>query len=596
MSNPTRDVWRRKLRRLHGLLRDDVDAVAGLRSVQAERSAVDSLLDDLAHQLERTEAAAVITLVGATGAGKSTLLNAIAGERIAEEGVDRPTTTRPTIYAPVDAVIDDLVNAAGRTAGAAVAGGANVVRYDPPPNGAAHVLVDAPDVNSVANEHEQTVARLAAHSDVLLVVLHRQSVVEAIPVAFVDELADRRVLAFLVNRCDELTESARDALLAQVRTLASERWNAASAPVAAVSAKRALDDRQGDDRQRILDLIEGMLAGQAIQRIRRHNALGSAKMLAAVFADVEARAGDDLRSLPPTAAAAVESLMHDVADDSTQRWQVRKTDIANLLWTETARHWDGPGGWAMRLGAVDVVGLGAAGALMRTNPMLAAGTAVGAAAASGIAKVAAERRWQDVAALLPDEAEFARSYQKAMADCRIRAGRLYGEGVAPTIPSAEQTYEWVATALSTTWRALVQVDLPQAATRSAGVAIRWLVDLPVYAVVAWLVYEAVNGFLRTEYVGVDLLVNAGLVVGGYLFAVRLAMRGAVRWRARRVLQRAVERCLSELAVWQGEAVESLSSDVGEVSEALSRLQRLDADWLESLDSTSAVVKDRAQKP
>jgi ATPase subunit of ABC transporter with duplicated ATPase domains len=52
----------------------------------------------------------VITLVGSTGAGKSTLLNALAGRRIAQEGVDRPTTREPVVYAPEDADLGELVD------------------------------------------------------------------------------------------------------------------------------------------------------------------------------------------------------------------------------------------------------------------------------------------------------------------------------------------------------------------------------------------------------------------------------------------------------------------------------------------------------
>jgi ABC-type transport system involved in cytochrome bd biosynthesis fused ATPase/permease subunit len=71
--------------------------VAALRAVSARRGELDRLLGDLDRQMGRVQRAAVITLVGATGAGKSTLLNALAGRRIAQEGIDRPTTRRPVI-------------------------------------------------------------------------------------------------------------------------------------------------------------------------------------------------------------------------------------------------------------------------------------------------------------------------------------------------------------------------------------------------------------------------------------------------------------------------------------------------------------------
>ena len=89
-------------------------AASRLRAVAERRGELDRLLADLDRQIERVQRAAVITLVGATGAGKSTLLNALAGRRIAQEGVDRPTTRQPVIYAPHDADVSELVGAGGR--------------------------------------------------------------------------------------------------------------------------------------------------------------------------------------------------------------------------------------------------------------------------------------------------------------------------------------------------------------------------------------------------------------------------------------------------------------------------------------------------
>ena len=97
MNDLAPPLLRARLRRLRAAARADIDRVAGLRAVTERRTEIDELLADLDRQLERIDAAAVITLVGATGAGKSTLLNALAGRTIAEEGVDRPTTRRPTI-------------------------------------------------------------------------------------------------------------------------------------------------------------------------------------------------------------------------------------------------------------------------------------------------------------------------------------------------------------------------------------------------------------------------------------------------------------------------------------------------------------------
>src|SRR5262245_2607701 len=102
---------RSRLDTLRQRLHDEIAVVAGLRAVGQRRNELERLLGDLDRQIGRVQRAAVITLVGATGAGKSTLLNALAGRRIAQEGIDRPTTRQPVIYAPHDADVSELAEA-----------------------------------------------------------------------------------------------------------------------------------------------------------------------------------------------------------------------------------------------------------------------------------------------------------------------------------------------------------------------------------------------------------------------------------------------------------------------------------------------------
>jgi energy-coupling factor transporter ATP-binding protein EcfA2 len=566
--------WRMRLQLLREDLRADLDSVAGLRPVARRRAIVDELLADLDRQLDRSEAAAVITLVGATGAGKSTLLNALAGQEIAREGIDRPTTSEATVYAPHDA---DLTSLLQRSADGGA--GPKVVRYTPADGRSdAHVYVDAPDMNSVEEVHAERLRDLALRSDVLLVVLHHQSVVEAAPVEFLDSFAQRRGLAFVLNRTDELTDEARDALLAQIRRLAADRWGAADAPVIGLSAWRARSQPQGPDRQRLVDTIAAILGGQSIQRIRRHNALGTAAMLAEVFAEVEAEIAADFAALPGDVAAGVDELAKKIADDGAERWRLHRADMNELLWAETARRWEGPGGWVLRVGGIEALGIGAAGALARTHPLLAIGTAVSAAAASGVRKVAQERRLYDNNPMLPSATDLDAAWHAALAPARIRAGRLCGDTGMLGLPDADDTRAAVGGAVDTAWRRLVDHDLPQAAERSVLRFFRWLIDLPVYALVVWLVYRAGMGFVDGSYVGVDLLVNSALLAGAYLVAVRLTVRAGLRRRARRLLAAAAEASRAGLDDWKSRVNDVLGARLGELAAALERLRRVDVLW------------------
>ncbi len=567
--------WPLRVRLLREDLQRDLEAVAALTAIVRRRGIIDELLADLDQQLSRTEAAAVITLVGSTGAGKSTLLNALAGREIAREGVDRPTTEEPTVYAPRDADLSALLADATQRV--------RVVRYDADADDArAHVYVDAPDMNSVATEHAARLTALAQRSDVLLVVLHRQSVVEAAPVAFLDPFVERRALAFVLNRVDELTDESRAALLTQIRSLATGRWSAAEAPIIAVSARRAREQPTGADRRSLDEMMQRLLGGQALDRIRRHNALGTAAMLARVFVDAHAESADDLGALRAEVGEAIGRLAQQVADESDERWRLRRADMNELMWAEAARRWEGPGGWALRAGGLDLAGMGAAGALARSHPLLAIGTAVSAAAASGVKRVVQERRFQEANPLMPSAQELESSYRTAMAPARIRIGRLCGDRDTLGLPSLEEATEAVADSVQAAWHALVGRELPRAAERSGLRFIRFLVDLPVYALVAWLVAHAALGFVDGNYVGVDFLLNAALLAGVYLILVRLVVRATLRRRARALLEAAAARSREGLGGWHDRVDAGLAERVAAVESALERLSNLDDDWVQRL--------------
>ena len=259
--------------------------MAGLRAVAERRGEIDRLLEDLDRQLQRVQRAAVITLVGATGAGKSTLLNALAGRRIAREGVDRPTTRRPVIYAPRDADLEELLDPAVESpAGHESEGGPVVVRYDAAGGRwTAQVLIDAPDLNSIDEQHRATVTALAERSDVLVVVLHHQSIVEEASVSFIDAFAGRRRLLFVLNRADELTPASREALLGQLRHLAATRWRAPGAPVLSLSAREAQSQPSAEGWSELCEALDELVRESAIGAVRRLNALGTAARLETVF-------------------------------------------------------------------------------------------------------------------------------------------------------------------------------------------------------------------------------------------------------------------------------------------------------------------------
>jgi predicted GTPase len=406
-------------------LRGLVDAVAALRAVNARRAVVDDLLGDLDRQLERIERTAVVALVGSTGAGKSSLLNALVGRPVAREGVDRPTTRTPVIYAPHDADLEDLLAACGTATGGETP---TVVRYDAASaGGPPYVLVDSPDLNSVAAEHRAVVRALADHSDILIAVLHRQSVIEEAAVSFLDAFARRRGLVFVLNRTDELTDEARARLMQQVRELAATRWHAGDAPVVAVSARRAQAHAGEPGWMSLKEVLQSQMQETVLRGVRRQNVFGVVSLLQEEFRHVSGEVDEDLQTLPAEASAGLDKLVERVTSESDLLWQLRRADLDHLLWAEAAKRWDGPGGWALRLGGFGAAGLGAGMFLARRHPLLAAGAAIGGSAAQEAQRAAEERRLSDATGLLPSAGDLAAWYGEALSPARIRAARLAGE-------------------------------------------------------------------------------------------------------------------------------------------------------------------------
>lgn len=591
-------LLRATLDRLRARLREDVVAVASLRAVAARQSELDRLLADLDRQVARVQRAAVITLVGATGAGKSTLLNALAGRRIAQEGLDRPTTRRPVIYAPHEADVGELVEAEiDRPEGRESEGGPLVVRYDATTGPwTAQVLIDAPDMNSIDEQHRATVTALAERSDVLVVVLHHQSVLEEASVSFLDAFAGRRQLLFALNRTDELTPAARDALLAQIRELAASRWKAPHAPVLGISARAA--QTAGGQAAGLLPISEAsaeppadadswpafclalheLVRSSALTGVRRLNALGTAARLGELFAAVREESRADLAALPVDAATGLDALGERCAVEIAERLSLRRAEVAVLLWAEAAKRWDGPGGWALRSGGLTSAGLGAGAVLATRNPILALGTAAGAVAADQVQRSLRESRFADAGVLIPAGGEFAAWYAEALSPARVRAARLAGDPSVLGFPEAESARAAAADAVTESWGRLVGRELPAAAERSWLRYVRVLLDLPVYALAVWVVYHVAIGFWNGTYAGLDFLLNATLLLIAYLFAVRLVVRRSLGWRARRLLDDVILRTRQALGAQADATREAVRQHTAIQVAALDRLATLDTTW------------------
>ncbi len=587
MNHSIQAELRGKLAALSAELDRDLAAVSELVPVRARGEEIERLRRDLERQLERVHQAAIITLVGSTGAGKSALLNALVGKPVALEGTDRPTTRRPVVYAPRDADLTQLLEGLPGEE-------PDVVRYDLDGSGpwTEQVFVDAPDTNSIALEHRDVVRALADKSDVLLVVLHRQSIVEEASVSFLDAFAGRRELVFVLGRADELTPAARESLLDDLRRLAAERFGAPDAPVVATSARAAQKDPGVPGWSELTEALRGLVRHGVLGGVRRHNALGTAAALQELFAQISVAIADDLRELPGDVERGFATLVERTADEVALRLSLRRADLASLLWGEAAKRWDGPGGWALRAGGLSGLGLGAGLVLARRNPLLAAGAAVGSHAVGKLRESLERRRVSDAGELFPAMSEFEAWYVDALGPARRRAARLTGNTTAFGLPDVAASAERLWPKVADCWNDLVERDLPRAAETSAVGRVRIALDLPVYALGAFVVARAVEGYWTGAFLGIDFLVNTLLLLLAYLFAVRFVCRRVLSLRARALLERVIERSRGVL-VAAGSTAEAVSTETRAVLEGLERIAFLETRWRLELAGNGA---PRARRP
>ena len=579
------DLLRAQLSMLRDRLHDDVERVSTSTAVTRRRTEIHHLLADLDRQLERIQRAAVITLVGATGAGKSTLLNALAGKSVAIEGVDRPTTRQPVIYAPHDAELSDLLAGAEAPPGYESEGGPKVVRHSPSNSPwTAQILIDAPDLNSVDEQHRATVTALAERSDVLVVVLHRQSIVEAASVSFVDAFSGRRRLVFVLNRADELAVHAREQLLAQVRELVAERWQAPDAPVICLSAREAQSQPRAAGWPELCRVLQEFARNSAIAGARRLNALGSAERIGAIFRTIRDETADDLGGLADEVANGFQNLEERSSTEVTERLRLRRADVTTQLCAETAKRWDGPGGWALRAGGLTSIGLGASALLLRRNPLIAAGAVSGAYAADRVQRALSDHRIADPNALIPARSEFSSWYAEALSGARVRAARLAGEPEVVGLVSPGQLYEQTAAAVDEAWNVLIDRDVPAAAERSALRFFRVVLDLPVYGLAVWIVYRVAIGFFGGQYAGVDFLVNAALLLIAYLYPLRVLVRLGLGARANRLLKAITVRTAGALHDQAEDACAAVRKAATDYASALERLCSVEESWRAKLGS------------
>lgn len=187
------------------------------------RRSLQQIDDYIAPRLENLDAPLLAVVGGSTGAGKSTLVNALVGHPVTRTGTIRPTTRQPILlHNPVDRdsftgtrVLPELARITGvpvkegtpsRQAGdapdAKLISSVVLVGDDAVPEQLA--ILDAPDVDSIADENRALAEQLLQAADLWIFVTTANRYADAVPWKHLDAASQRDMtVAVVLNRVPE---------------------------------------------------------------------------------------------------------------------------------------------------------------------------------------------------------------------------------------------------------------------------------------------------------------------------------------------------------------------------------------------------------
>ncbi|WP_394252359.1 dynamin family protein [Arthrobacter pityocampae] len=321
------------------------------------------LTDYILPRLASLDAPLVAVVGGSTGAGKSTLVNALVGRPVSVAGAVRPTTRQPLLlHHPDDGAwfddarvlptlsrvrlaaddrADDTADAAavgsplpGTPAALHQAAGPDTLLLRPTsslPPGLA--LLDAPDVDSIADENRRLAGQLLAAADLWIFVTTANRYADAVPWKLLAEAGRRDVLVAVV--LDRVPAGVEEEIRSDLLTLLSAE-NLGHAPIFVVP-----EVTLGPSRMLPADAVEPItrwlqaLAADADGRrdIARRTVSGAMRALAGRI-DAIADAADQEQSAADALRAAMEGAYADALADV-----LAATEDGKLLRGEVLARW-----------------------------------------------------------------------------------------------------------------------------------------------------------------------------------------------------------------------------------------------------------------
>ncbi|MFP1627062.1 GTPase [Streptomyces sp. 5K101] len=328
-----------------GPLRDRLNALRELLGLSQARldgrtlAEAGRVLDEAAARQRLSSRHTVVAIAGATGSGKSTLFNALAGVRIAETGLRRPTTSAPIACTWSDgaAGLLDRLAIPGRLCRRPLAGGDGDEELQ------GLVLVDLPDHDSALVQHREQVDRVLALVDAVIWVVDPEKYADAaLHERYLRPLAGHAEITFVVlNQIDRLPGEAADQVLDDLRRLLDEDGMALGEhgePGATVLALSALTgEGVGELREMIGAFVQRREA--AALRLSADVDAAAAKLRSVYVAD--GRAGLDERARDDFSARLADAIGATAAGEAAEReWRRNASRACGTPWLRLWRWYE----------------------------------------------------------------------------------------------------------------------------------------------------------------------------------------------------------------------------------------------------------------
>lgn len=197
-------------------------------SARTRDSAVDQLDDYVLPRYRSLDAPLLAVVGGSTGAGKSTLVNALVGRPVTRSGAIRPTTRQPILlHHPADVdwfttarVLPHLSRTRSHQAEpgppeAAPAETASLILVAEPALTAGLALLDAPDIDSIADENRRLAGQLLSAADLWIFVTTANRYADAVPWELLLDAAARDITVAVV--LDRVPTGVQDEVGADLR-------------------------------------------------------------------------------------------------------------------------------------------------------------------------------------------------------------------------------------------------------------------------------------------------------------------------------------------------------------------------------------------